>query len=154
MNEQIPIGECNDYIGFHRILRNRKETLKISNSTLDTIAGTNDGYAGKLLSDPPNKKMGIITFGLILQALGLKILIVEDEKMMQRLATRMVERCAAQVRGGAVHSGGLDQIIEVRISRRKLRRLAAAGGKARWAKLSKSGKRRLALRMNRARWGR
>ena len=56
------------------------------------MSGIPDGYASKLLNDPPIKRMGSISMGPVLGALGLALVVVEDEEAMRRVRGRLVKR--------------------------------------------------------------
>src|SRR5690348_6293993 len=94
MSDSEPIGEFNDYSGFQRLMRARKEALQISNETLDALAGTFEGHAGKMLADPPSKNMGILTLGLLMQGLAVKGVLTVDEEQLRRIEARMAQRDA------------------------------------------------------------
>lgn len=149
MTEQV-IATCNDYEGLQRAMRVRKETLKLSNATLDAIAGTHDGHAGKMLADPASKNMGVVTIGLLLQALGLKLLVVEDAGQMRRLATQMVERAENQVR---VRTADAHAEIIIKLSRGYMKKLSKKAARGRMLKIPRWKRQQLARRAARARWG-
>ena len=93
MNTETPsdtarlLGEATDFLGLHRVLRERADELQISRLVIDEVAGLSSGYAGKLLSSPPTKHLGPATLPAVLGALGAKLLIVEDRTALARLAT-------------------------------------------------------------------
>lgn len=72
--------------------RRRADELKLSRSEIDRIAGLPSGYAGKVLSlgkAGKQKRMGMVSLENILAALGLKIILIEDEAAAARtLAVR------------------------------------------------------------------
>jgi hypothetical protein len=149
MPELNILARANSYEQLQKAMRARKIALNISNETLDNLAGI-DGHCGKMLADPPAKKMGLISFGLILQALGLELLVVEDAEQMRKLASRMVERCSSQVR---MLAGGKHGPITLVFSRRYMRKLAVKGGHTRKLKLQPWRRRQIARKAARARWG-
>lgn len=142
------LGEFNDYSGFQRLMRARAESLGISRATLDAIAGTHDGHAGKMLSDPPSKNMGIITFGWLVQGLAVKCIMVEDTEQRRKLANQLEQRDAnnGSVLGIAKHAP-----VEIRISRREMGKRGKMGGKVRAARLSESQRRKIARLAGKAR---
>src|ERR1017187_8415081 len=107
MTDAAPIGQCNDFIGLQRIVRLRKDQLQISNITLSELTGLPDGLTNKLLTDPPYAKMGVMSFGLLLQALGLKLIVVEDVETMARFASQLVKRQEKQVRKTDIRAKGM-----------------------------------------------
>jgi hypothetical protein len=98
MNDLAPLAVVKDYGELHLAMRARKESLQISNETLADLSGMHGGHVNKMMAVPPSKKMGIVAFGNILQALALKLLVVEDPEMMCRMAGRMTRRAEKQVR--------------------------------------------------------
>lgn len=97
MSEQRVIGEAIHYHELQLIFRARKEELKLSNNALDDIAGLPEGLAGKLLSDPPRKNMGITTFGYVAMALGLKLIVVEDPEAAKKMRKMWVKNTKSQL---------------------------------------------------------
>jgi hypothetical protein len=74
----------NDYDGLIEICRQRAEELAISREGIDDLSGLADGLAGKLLGKRRRKNMGPTSLGPMLQALGLRLLIIEDEAATAR----------------------------------------------------------------------
>jgi hypothetical protein len=50
----------------------------MTRAELDAEAGLADGHAGKLLSDRPRKKLGIVTLGRVMAATGLVLIVADD----------------------------------------------------------------------------
>ncbi len=148
MIDAQPIAVVNDYPGLQRAMRARAEALQISRATLDALAGTHDGHAGKMLADPPTKNMGLLTFGLLLQGLGLKLIVAEDVEQMAKIAHRLEHR---DPKNGSVLAIATSAPIEIRISRRTLRKRGALGGLARAANLSERDRVRIARNAGKAR---
>ena len=73
-----------DYAGLLEICRQRAVELQISRSGIDDAACLADGHAGKILGPKQKKSMGPVSLGLMLEALGLKMLIIEDEAATAR----------------------------------------------------------------------
>lgn len=75
------------YKGLVETCRARADELAISRRELDRLAGLPDGYSGKLLGKDGGKrkkKMWPVGLELMLGALGLKIIIIEDEAATAR----------------------------------------------------------------------
>jgi hypothetical protein len=123
MIEVDPLGTINDFAGLQRIMRERKDQLGISNNCLDELAGLSDGYANKLMARPPAKNLGTLTFDLLLQALGLKLIVVEDIETMQRYASQLVQRQEKQVRTPKVMGMARKHNAPWLFSKRKARKL-------------------------------
>jgi hypothetical protein len=87
-----PLGIVRHYDDLHRICRARAESLDVSRSTIDEAGGFTPGYAGKLLSPRPIKHLSYLSLGLMLGALGLKLLVVEDSEALARVQRRLVKR--------------------------------------------------------------
>jgi hypothetical protein len=74
----------NDYQSLVEICRQRAAELEISRSGIDVISGLTTGHAGKILGKNQKKRLGIVSLGLMLETLGLKMLIIEDETAARR----------------------------------------------------------------------
>lgn len=145
---ETQLAAVNDYEGLQRAMRARAEALGISRATLDALAGTHDGHAGKMLADPPKKNMGITSLGLLLQALCIKLVVVQDDEQMKKLGERLVHRDERQVRlRNAVQSG----TVILKFSRRYMQKLGRLSGAAR-NRLSKKKRKALTRAARRARW--
>src|SRR6185437_5988437 len=70
--------EVSDYAGLRDALRARVEQLNVSRNCLDSAAGLAPGYVGKLLGPYSSRKIGGISLGLLVQAAGLKMALVDD----------------------------------------------------------------------------
>jgi hypothetical protein len=71
--------EIKSYEDLIRVLRARCDELSISRETVDHISGLQPGYSGKVLSIKKVRKLGAQSFGLLLQALCLKLVAVPRE---------------------------------------------------------------------------
>jgi hypothetical protein len=80
--------ECKNYDAFHAALRRRADDLKLARIVLDELAGLPTGYVGKLLGLGKVRGVGRISMGPLLQALGLKLVIVEDPEALHRIKAR------------------------------------------------------------------
>jgi hypothetical protein len=74
----------NDYDGLIEICRQRAEELAISREGIDDLSGLADGLAGKILGKRQRKNIGPTSLGPMLQVLGLRLLIIEDEAATAR----------------------------------------------------------------------
>jgi hypothetical protein len=129
MSDQL--GEIWSYEDLHRIMRARANDLKLSRESIDAIAGLQPGYAAKLLSPRPIKKLGPLSIPLVLPVLGMKLIAVVDEQQTRDLQARIsgTTRRESSVRSAATHFS---------LSHRFLRKIGRKGGQARRAKISKS----------------
>jgi hypothetical protein len=69
----------NDYESLIEICRERAAELAISREGIDVLSGCAPGFAGKVLGHRQAKKLGPTTLKPILQVLGLKLLVLEDD---------------------------------------------------------------------------
>ena len=106
-------------------IRARKAQLGVTNETIDAIAGLPCGYAGKLLADPPLKRMGALSLGLILGTLGYSVELVPDDDAFERVRSRMeVRKRAPQAIAKVARATWL-------FNSKNAREMGAIGGKAR-----------------------
>jgi hypothetical protein len=84
-----------NYDGLVEICRQRADELEISRCGIDSISGLAAGQAGKILGRKQKKRMGPVSLGLMLETLGLKMLIIEDEAATARTRSLRtpVDRC-------------------------------------------------------------
>jgi hypothetical protein len=89
-----PLAEVVSYDDLIAALRARKDELDISFLELDFIGGLTSGHSSKLLAPvrPYMKCLGPVSLGLILGALGLRLLVVEDPEALARVRGRYVKR--------------------------------------------------------------
>lgn len=73
-------------------LRDRRDELNISHETIDSIAGLQSGYTSKLLAPKPIKNLGPMSFGSILGALGLAVVVVPDPQAEAKVGDRWEPR--------------------------------------------------------------
>jgi hypothetical protein len=137
------LGEFRDYNQMLAGLRARITELQLAGETLDEVSGLPKGYASKLTSARPTRRIGAVSLGPILGVLGIKCLFVEDEDALRRVADRLTRRNSNLVRGGTT-------VIE--LSHRFMRKIQAKGRKARFAKMTAEQRSELARELNRIRW--
>jgi hypothetical protein len=70
----------NDYESLIEVCPQRADELAISREGIDVLSGCAPGLAGKILGHRQVKKLGPTTLKPILQALGLKLLVIEDDR--------------------------------------------------------------------------
>lgn len=85
-------AEAKDYSEFHAAFRLRAEQLKVSRLNLDEVSGTAHGWWGKFLGPRQIRRIGFATLGPALAALGLKIILIEDEEAFKKIKPRLVKR--------------------------------------------------------------
>ena len=133
----------------HQALRDRANQLNIARETIDEIAGLTPGHASKLLAPQQIKRFGPLSRWLLLQALGLKLILVEDTEALAKIKSRMIKRNA----NNANHAG----TVAFLFSRRHMRAIQRRGGENSRKYLPKYKVRALARKAGiagaRARWG-
>lgn len=83
-----PLAEIRTYDDLHRALRERADEINIPRTAIDELTGLADGYAGKVLGQGKTKKLGALSFSAMLEVLGLKLLLVEDPELVERMQHR------------------------------------------------------------------
>lgn len=108
------LATVREYVDLVEALRARRDALQITHETIDAVSGLAAGYTGKLLAPPtgptdamrPSKRhLGPLSFGPMLAALGLKLLVVEDKEAIARVRSRLVLR---KPNGQRAHMAPLD----------------------------------------------
>jgi hypothetical protein len=97
------LAEATDYDGLIAAIRNRAAELQVAGETLDEISGLPNRYCAKLIGPKPIRRIGAISLGPLLGALGIKLIIAEDEDALRRVAGRLRKRDARLVRNSVVH---------------------------------------------------
>jgi hypothetical protein len=72
--------------------RLRCDELHVAGITLDDVAGLPTGYVNKLLSSDPARVLSRISFGPLLGALGLVLVVTEDAEALARVRARLTKR--------------------------------------------------------------
>lgn len=143
------------------VMRKRRDELGITHETLDAIAGWPAGYASKLLAPEPIKNLGWVSFGLGLGALGIALVVVEDEDQAKQVRSRWIPRERAQRTASIAASmpNEVPAIIQVTPElQRKLvdfdhmKRIAKLGAKRRNKVMKKRARQRAAAHAARIRW--
>lgn len=136
------IATVNDYDGLIAALRDRAAAIGYTNDTLDAVTGLPAGYIGKLLGPGLVKKLGPLSFGVLMQALGLRVVLVEDPETMAKVGKLGLIRERGPVTPNRISMAALERYIPV-LSREFARR----GGKA--SALKRMGNSKEAKRMRR-----
>lgn len=152
------IAEVRTYDDFHLALRARAEALCASRQSIDAVAGLPAGYASKLLSPDQIRSVGKESFGPLMGALGVKLLMVEDPESA-RFVAQLEQRAEWAVRGRASMDAkshaeyGRAARFEIKQRMTELgRRASKKGGKARASSLTPRQRRMIAVKAVRARW--
>jgi hypothetical protein len=83
------------YDDFISVCRDRADELELSRLEIDHISGLSTGYASILLMKTPRKNFGPISLTLMLDALGLRLLVVEDPKLTAHTLKRRTKRVSS-----------------------------------------------------------
>src|SRR5947209_5582964 len=81
------VGEARGYVDLIMALRAQAERLGAPQLAIDEVAGVAAGFSGHCLVG--RKRLGPQSMGLIIQALGVKLLVVEDETATPRVKRLM-----------------------------------------------------------------
>jgi hypothetical protein len=139
------IAEISDYQQLLDAMRLRAQERQIAISSEDAndVVCLPDHYLAKLLAPRPVKRVGMISLGPVLQVLGVKLIMVEDESALRWINARLGKRKSAFMRSGAVH---------VTLSRRFLQKIGALGGANSRKNIGKRYAKTLARQAAIARW--
>jgi hypothetical protein len=92
MLDERALATVTDYDGMITAIRARMRELGVTNETIDSITGLQSGYVGKLLAPSRIKNLGPMSFGVMLQSLGLKLIVVEDAKTSAKMRPQWAQR--------------------------------------------------------------
>jgi hypothetical protein len=81
-----------DYAGLLEVIRRRMAELELTYELLDHLAGTQQGYANKILGPNPSKTLGRVSFASIVGALALKVTVSVDKVQAERMRGRWTPR--------------------------------------------------------------
>lgn len=98
MTPLATIRAVDGYHGLQKAFRARWLALGISGDEVDRTAFLAERHAVKLLAEFPSKNLGPTTLGAMMGALGLKLLVVEDRELAERI-TRHTARHANATAG-------------------------------------------------------
>lgn len=143
-------------------LRTRAQSLGLAYGTVDEIAGLPDRYTSKLFAPQPIKNLGPISFEAILGALGVTVILVEDQAQCERVSGRWTQRKRPLKPAGSM-PGSIDCEVPMkmeitpelqRVLQRSefMRSISVRGNLARKKKLSPWKRRVIARRAAKARW--
>ena len=86
------------YAEFIKAIQHRIAELDVGYGSIEAIAGLQPGYLAKVISGNACKRMGQFTMFLIIQALALDVLLVENTLALDHLKARMKKRGIGGVR--------------------------------------------------------
>lgn len=91
----MQLRTCRTLDGLIEILRERRDALDLTNENLEAISGISDGYAAKLLSPAPTRRLGAMSLDALLGALALRVCtvtITDDEVLAAVMAPKWKPR--------------------------------------------------------------
>jgi hypothetical protein len=124
-------------------IRARINELQVNGEAFDEFAGLPKGYLNKIAGSRPIRRVGMLSMGPLLQALGIKCVFLEDPEATQRLKKRLKPRNSNLVRSA---------VTEVRLTRRFMQKIGRMGAAVRFSKMTPEERSKLARRLNKARW--
>ena len=86
------LGVVNDYMGLIAVLRARIDELKVCYEEVDRVAGLPSRYYSKILGPKGGRSLGKVSFGPLLQTLGLELVVQENLQDYERIRSRMETR--------------------------------------------------------------
>lgn len=162
MTEPRQIAIVRSWDELHAALRARSDEIGWKRSTLDQLAHVGDGHFSKLLAPTPLKNMGPKSFGAVLTTLGVAIIVIEDEAMLERMRRRAAKHQIDLRRDKKKAASGAMRANRMRAKSRrgnpKLQDPVAAAEHGRMmrarqlAVMSPAARRRSAQKAGRARW--
>lgn len=144
-------------------LRNRRDELNISHETIDNIAGLQSGYTSKLLAPTPIKNLGPMSFGALLGALGVALVIVPDPSAIAAVEKRWEKRKRPQKRAPASIAASIQNEVPANIEitpelqaqidkHEHMKRISKLGAKRRNKVMKKRARQQAASHAARMRW--
>lgn len=148
-------------------LRARRDELQLTHETIDAVSGLQPGYTSKLLAPKPIKNLGPMSFEMLLGALGVAVVVVEDPEQIARVSRQWTKRRAPLRKPLALPppsisasiSASIAQEIQVTPALQRLlhnpewmKEIGIKGGKARGMKLSPRRRRQIAKKAAAVRW--
>ncbi len=85
------------YAGFMDVLRRRGVELNTTYEGIDDLAGLPLRYTSRLFAPVPLRSIGPQSFGPLLGALGLKLVIVEDTALMAKVTNQLSRKASSRV---------------------------------------------------------
>lgn len=137
-------------VGLREAVRERNITYQ----TVDDIGGLPDRYTSKVLAPKPIKRLGYVSIGDVLGALGKALVMVDDPEQIKLVAGRWKARKRPFKVPLSIALSIEPTIQETQQLQRKLRmqELGKKGGKRRLKTMGKRARQRAATHAARMRW--
>lgn len=134
------VGSFNTYDGMIDAMRLRAQERKIAitSSEVAALANLPEYYVAKLLSVHPVRRIGMISLGPLLSVLGVKLLMVEDREMIEKMDRVAVQKFGKPLKPrneSCVHN---DAAITFKFSRRHMQKIGKNGAKVRWGEAARN----------------
>jgi len=155
------LAEVREYSELIEAMRARAVELQFSNDTIDELSGVQRGYTGKCLGPAQVKRLGPVSFGAILGALGLKLRVEVDEPATQKALARGLQStksrrvlASASAPPEIMQRGPLGREVVRRALQTHLKQFVHDGARARADKLTPRRRSQISRKAARTRWAR
>jgi len=138
------IASFDSYEGMLDTIRERMRQLQVAGTAFDQFCGLPLAYTQKIIGPRPIRRLGMSSFGPVLNGLGLRCLFVEDPEGTERLKSRVPPRNGSYVRGGATH---------LTLTTRFMQKIGRLGARARIDNSTAEQRQKWARAAANARWG-
>lgn len=146
-----PLATGTNYGDLIRAFRERATALGMTDKTIEEIGGFTGGHVGKLLGAARTKSLGPLTLGMMLGALGLKFVIVEDAEATARIKARFDPSVKSKRMPMAMSIDIQPELMQA-IYSDHFKRIAPLAAEARRTKISPYRRKLIARKAAKARW--
>lgn len=147
MAEPRQLAVVRSYDELIAALSARAIELQITRKQLAEVAGIADGSATSMLAPGGVKSFGRVTLGPVLGALGLQLVVQEDEDALKRIKNR-----AGSAKTSYMLNGVKNASVILKFSRRHMFELGKKSGEMRRKSIPKRTRSRIARQAAKARW--
>jgi hypothetical protein len=137
-----PIAIVRDYDDLHAMLRARSSELGITRERMDERVGLTAGHSSKLLAPKPIRRLGSLTFGPVLAAFGIALIVVADDEALALIEQQLnasrdasdEKPCRYDWRGkkGAGWARRMNGMRTLKLTPEQRRASASRAAQARW----------------------
>src|SRR5688572_20147770 len=89
MHSTPALAIVRDYSDLHAALRHRANEMGLSRESLDDLAGLAKGHTAMILGPRPSKRLGWVSTGPVLGALGVALAVIADPEAVARIERRL-----------------------------------------------------------------
>lgn len=147
-NNPAVLAEVYRYTDLIDAMRARQNQLGISIETIEEISGLSKGLPAKILGPSGIKNLGPMSFGVMLETLGLKLLVVPDPQAEQKMRGKWAKRVGHVAN---THPISIER-SQKRFPSNIFRALSHRAAAARRVKIPAERRRQIARRAILARW--